>query len=322
MQTDRRGVPGVSRLPSVISVSSTRDHDYCVVFVPFFREHSYLVGCILLVFRSANGAVFLVPDIRDLGSDPFPRDHDLFGEINMPGLKGAASVDLGDRQISDRRVLVFPSQASQVGFVNLKILDLVTGLHFKTGHRVTASSGAHALEEVNKVVAFNDAAGLAVSGDAVNNIGLNADSGITYPAILGSDLEVLGNKNTHDGTGEVGSHLQIGRQVVNAEFEANSSDLQGSAPRSEHGSRPKESKWVLVHVNGGNETPMENMVRRKSRSAPRMRSAIGTADSIMESVPVDEKKGLFFVTQMQVQVKFLGMLFRVASPNVPKPTEV
>ena len=37
-------------------------------------------------------------------------------------------------------------------------------------------------------------------------------------------------------------------------------------------------------------------------------------------MPVDEKNGLFFVTQMQVQVMFLGMQFGVASPNVPMLT--
>ena len=159
-----------------------------------------------------DGYILLVPDTREHGSDLFPRDHDLSGEINMTCLKGAAGVDLGDNQVSGRRVLAFPAQASRIGFVNLKILDLVAGLHLKNGHWVTASSGARALEEVNNVVAFNDAAGIAVFGDVVNNIGLNADSGITNPAFLGycikvSGLEVSGKKYTHDGY-----HLQFGRQ--------------------------------------------------------------------------------------------------------------
>ena len=112
-----KGVPGASHLPAVISVSTTRDHDSYVVFVSFSREHSYLDGCILLVYRSANGAGFLVPDTREHGSDPFPRDHDLFDEINMPSLKEAAGVDLGYGQDSGHRDLAFPAQASQIGDV-------------------------------------------------------------------------------------------------------------------------------------------------------------------------------------------------------------
>ena len=81
-------------------------------------------GCILLIFRSANIAGFLDPDTREHGFDPFPKGHDLFGEINMPGLKGAAGVDLGNGQVSGRRDLDFPSQASRIGDVKLEILDL------------------------------------------------------------------------------------------------------------------------------------------------------------------------------------------------------
>ena len=73
-----------------VSLSLSRDgvHGESIswgAFVPFSREYGYLDGCILLVFRSANGAVFLVPDTREHGSDPSPRDHDLFGEINLLG---------------------------------------------------------------------------------------------------------------------------------------------------------------------------------------------------------------------------------------------
>ena len=112
-----------------VSLSLSRDGVHgesisCVAFVPSSKEYGYLDGCILLVFRSANGAVFLVPDTREHGSDSSARDHDLFGEINLLGLKGAAGVDLGDGQDSGRRDLAFPAQVSRIGYVKLTILDL------------------------------------------------------------------------------------------------------------------------------------------------------------------------------------------------------
>ena len=47
-----------------------------------------------------SGARISVPDTREHGSDPFPRDLALFDECNLPGLKGAAGVDPGNRTVS------------------------------------------------------------------------------------------------------------------------------------------------------------------------------------------------------------------------------
>ena len=57
------------------------NHLSCVVLVPSSREHIYYGGCILSI-----SAVISVPGTREHGSDPFPKDHDLFGDSNMLGL--------------------------------------------------------------------------------------------------------------------------------------------------------------------------------------------------------------------------------------------
>ena len=71
----RKEVPRDNHLPSVITVSFTREHDSYVVSVPVSS-------------RSANGAGISVLGTREHGSDPFPRDHDLFVESNMSGFTG------------------------------------------------------------------------------------------------------------------------------------------------------------------------------------------------------------------------------------------
>ena len=62
----------------------------------------------------------------------------------------------------------------------------IAGSLLQNGHRDMTSSDAHALEVVDNAVTTNDAAGIAVSGDALTNIGFNADSGTAF-----SDLQDL-----------------------------------------------------------------------------------------------------------------------------------
>ena len=98
-----------------------------MVFVPFSRDHRYSGGFILLVFRSANNAGSSVPGTKEHGSDPFPRDHVVFVESYMPGLKGAAGECLGCRKESGCRDSTFPAQSSRIGDVILKVhvLDIM-----------------------------------------------------------------------------------------------------------------------------------------------------------------------------------------------------
>ena len=77
---------GLSEVVSLISVSLSREHVYCVIFVPFPREHTYYGGSILPVFRSEIGEGSSVPGTREHGSDPFPKGHVFFVESKMLGL--------------------------------------------------------------------------------------------------------------------------------------------------------------------------------------------------------------------------------------------
>ena len=119
---------GLSQVSSLISVSLSREHVYCVVFVPFTREHIYNGGSILPIFRSEIGDGSSVPGIREHGSDPFLKDHDYFIESNMPGLKGAARVDIGFRKASgcwgSACVGAFPTQECRIGVVISRVHDL------------------------------------------------------------------------------------------------------------------------------------------------------------------------------------------------------
>ena len=74
---------GLSQVSSLISVSFSREHVYCVGFVPFPRENIYYGGNILPIFRSEFGDGSSVPGTREHGSDPFPKDHDFFGRFLM-----------------------------------------------------------------------------------------------------------------------------------------------------------------------------------------------------------------------------------------------
>ena len=64
---------GLPQVFSLISVSRSREHVYCVVLVPSPWELIYYGRSILPFFLSENGDGSSVPDSRELGSDPFPK---------------------------------------------------------------------------------------------------------------------------------------------------------------------------------------------------------------------------------------------------------